>query len=71
MAIKEELNTLLTKKMDRKDFLKHIGIGVVAVTGLSAFLKALAPAPKKAAVQQTNASQYGYGGSVYGGTKNS
>lgn len=69
MAIKEELNNLLTKKMDRKDFLKHVGIAVVAVTGLSAIIKTLAPVQtKQPSVARSNSS--GYGSSAYGGTKN-
>lgn len=58
-------NTLLQKEMDRKDFLKHIGIGVIALTGLSAVLKTLIQQP----TATNSVSQAGYGGSAYGGTK--
>ena len=56
---------LLQKEMDRKDFLKHVGIGVIALTGLSAVLKTLIQQP----TASKSASQAGYGGSAYGGTK--
>lgn len=63
--LKIDTATLLQKEMDRKDFLKHIGIGIIALSGLSAVLRTL--------VQQPTASksvqQVGYGGSAYGGTK--
>ncbi|OGL22324.1 hypothetical protein A2707_03285 [Candidatus Saccharibacteria bacterium RIFCSPHIGHO2_01_FULL_45_15] len=71
---KNELNTLLTKKMDRKDFLKHVGVGVVAAVGLSSILKAVsstgAPATSNSSAN-TNSSSLGYGSSAYGGTKQS
>ncbi len=63
--MKQELDTLLNKKMDRKDFLKHVAIAVVALTGVGALLKTLAPAPKQAPAVSHN----GYGASVYGGQK--
>ena len=56
---------LLQKEMDRKDFLKHVGIGVIALTGLSAVLKTLIQQP----TASKSASQAGYGGSAYGGVK--
>lgn len=70
---KNELNTLLAKKMDRKDFLKHVGIGVVAAVGLSSIIKAVSTSGAPAAISssQSNASSLGYGGSAYGGTKQS
>lgn len=66
MAIKTELNTLLSQKMDRKDFLRNVGIGLVAITGLTTLLRTLAPTT----VQQQERSSMGYGSSAYGGVKN-
>lgn len=60
--VKLDIAQLLDKEMDRKDFLKHVGIGIVALTGFSAVLKALS--------QQTTSGSpkyAGYGGSSYGG----
>ncbi len=68
MAIKQQINTLLTKKMDRRDFFKHVGVGIVAVSGVSAIVKTLGTVttigeqPKQKAV-----AMRGYGSSVYGG----
>lgn len=58
--MKNELNALLEKEMDRREFLRHVGIGLVALTGVSGLLKALngASTPRRSA---------GYGASVYGG----
>lgn len=63
MAIKTEIDALLGQKMDRKDFLRNVGIGLVAVTGLTTILRTLAPA------QRSQQATMGYGGSAYGGAK--
>lgn len=71
--MKSEFANLLAKKMDRKDFLKHVGVGIVALTGVSAMLKVMSPlggspsAPQ--ALQSSQSTSYGYGSSVYGGNK--
>jgi hypothetical protein len=64
MAIKTQVSAILNKKMDRQDFIKHVAIGVVALTGAGAALKLLAPSDK-----QQKTSVGGYGGSSYGGSK--
>lgn len=61
--MKDELNGLFQKKMDRLTFLKHVGVGFVALTGFSALIKTmgnLGGAPRQTA-------SVGYGSSVYGG----
>ncbi|MCA9327776.1 hypothetical protein KDA14_04580 [Candidatus Saccharibacteria bacterium] len=62
MAIKEQVNVLLNKKMDRQEFVKHVAIGLVAMTGASSVLRSLTPKHKSAG------SAYGYGASAYGGS---
>jgi len=62
MAIKSQVNALLSKKMDRQDFIKHVAIGVVALSGAGTALRLLAP-------KQTKSVDNGYGGSAYGGAK--
>ena len=47
--------------MDRKNFLKHVGIGVLALTGFTGVVKLL---------QGNQLQNSGYGSSVYGGPKN-
>ncbi len=63
MAIKAQVNAILNKKMDRQDFIKHVAVGVVALTGAGTALRLLNQKP--AAGQ----SSVGYGGSAYGGEK--
>lgn len=71
------LNTLLQKEMDRKDFLKHVVVGVVAMTGATTIFKTLAPSLSGGQTSgfgsTTNqaAANYSYGASVYGGSANS
>lgn len=60
--MKNELDSLLQKEMDRKDFLKHVGVGFAAITGVAVVLKTLNGFGSK---QQAS----GYGSSAYGGNK--
>jgi hypothetical protein len=64
MIYKQQVTAILNKKMDRKDFIKNVAIGMVALTGAGAVLRLLAPA-------QSQQSQTGYGGSAYGGSRDS
>lgn len=59
--MKKDLQQLLEKQVDRKDFLKHLGFGVVALTGVTALTKSMNGfgGPR----QQTS----GFGAGVYGG----
>ena len=59
MNPQKQVNELLQKRMDRKAFLKHVGIGVLAMTGLTGALKLL---------QGGHKSTKGYGDNAYGGT---
>lgn len=61
--MKNEIDSLLQKEMDRKDFLKHVGLGFVALTGIAALIKTLN------GVGQPNRQSAGYGSSTYGGSK--
>ena len=58
--MKKDLQALLDKEVDRKDFLKHVGFGLVALTGATALTRSLTSLGTKT---QTN----GYGVSAYGG----
>jgi hypothetical protein len=62
MYIKTQLNEILSKKMDREDFLKNITIGIVALTGFRATLHLLSQQQPKIKMDDI-----GYGGSAYGG----
>lgn len=62
--IKQQLNTILQKEMDRKSFLKHIGIAAIAVMGVPAVLKSFDSLGGGKSAERTVA---GYGSSAYGG----
>jgi hypothetical protein len=63
--IKQSIARILSIELDRKDFLKAVGIGLVAATGVTQVVNSV--------VKQTSSSpakpsaNYGYGASVYGG----
>lgn len=61
--IKQTIANLLDAEMERKDFLKMVGLGLVATTGVVQVLSALSQQPKKT----VSAQSQGYGGSTYGG----
>lgn len=66
--IKAQVGQLLQKEMDRKDFLRHIGIAAAVVVGVPALMAALNrlhAGPVGGAVD----SRAGYGSSPYGGDK--
>ncbi len=61
--MKSDLNNLLTKEMDRTDFLKHVGIALVALTGASAIIKALTNIGSQGSVSNS------FGSGTYGGNR--
>jgi len=60
--MKKDLQQLLEKQVDRKDFLKHVGFGVIALTGVTALTRSLTGFGVK---QQTA----GFGAGTYGGNR--
>lgn len=62
--IKNNIAQLLETEMERKDFLKLVGFGVVAATGITQVLKAMTQQTPAAKV---TSSAQGYGGASYGG----
>lgn len=66
--MQKHLDEILQKRMDRKDFLKHIALGVAVMTGAAGVVKLLKPQEQQQG-QGTAHSQVsaGYGASVYGG----
>lgn len=64
MNLQSDVQTLLQKKMDRREFIKHVGIGFAALVGVSAVLRTMS------SMSGNKAQSVGYGASVYGGTKN-
>lgn len=67
--MKAQLNTILNKEMDRKDFLRHVGVAVMMFAGGGAIMQAIGslqtggrtPAPA------SRPASYGYGSTPYGG----
>jgi hypothetical protein len=63
-TIKNDIQILLDKQVDRKDFLKHVGFGVVALTGIATLTRSL----NGFGLKQQSA---GFGAGTYGGQKKS
>lgn len=68
--LKQAFDQLLESEMDRKDFLKSMGIAAVALTGAAVVLRSLTPAISTKKVTNSATAQkisMGYGSSPYGG----
>jgi hypothetical protein len=68
--MQKRFDEILQKRMDRKDFLKHVGIGVAVMTGAAGLVKMLNPQEQAPAQQTANThsrQSLGYGASAYGG----
>lgn len=63
MQVQDEIQKLMQKDMDRKDFLKHVGVGFAAIAGVSALMKTLTSLNGS-----DKSAQLGYGSGAYGGT---
>lgn len=66
--MKDELDSLLQKEMDRKDFLRLVGISFVAMTGVVSALKTLNGLSSGASASSPKQAD-GYGSSAYGGSR--
>ena len=64
--IKTQVGQLLQKEMDRKDFLRHVGVAVVVIAGVPTLLSAL-NRMQGGAQQKASSQSLGYGASAYGG----
>lgn len=64
MVIKTQLQTLLNKKMDRQDFLKHAAVGVIAIASAGTVSRLLSVQSQKPA-----STDFSYGNSAYGGNQ--
>ncbi|HXH26297.1 MAG TPA: hypothetical protein VNG90_00210 [Candidatus Acidoferrum sp.] len=64
----ERINELLSRKMDRKEFLRHVGYGTAMLFGLGTVLK-LVSSPSRPSNLQAGATSAkpGYGNGAYGG----
>lgn len=64
--IKQSISRILAVELDRKDFLKALGIGVVAATGVTAAVSTVVKHTNPTAGSGRNAS-FNYGEAAYGG----
>ena len=64
-AMNKQLQKILTKKMDRKEFLIYLGVFFLAVSGISALLKNLAKLKPTGKVATANGSS-AFGSRAYG-----
>lgn len=61
MNIKKSVDAMLNQEMSRREFLAHLGIVALAVTGITNVLKTITKEPRGETRQGA-----GYGGSAYG-----
>ncbi len=68
MARKNPIDTLLNKKMSRKDFLAHMGLAAAGVVGVSSAMKNISALGKKKSSpkRQPDSNPHGFGGGKYG-----
>lgn len=62
----KHIDEIMQKRMDRKDFLKHVGMGVAIITGTAGVVKFFKPGNGSVSKQAQPVS-LGYGASAYGG----
>lgn len=68
--MQKEIDEMLQKRMDRKDFLKHVAMGVAVITGTAGVVKLMKPGSGQNSAETSNQQvNTGYGASVYGGTQ--
>lgn len=65
--MQKQLDEIFQKRMDRKDFLKHVGMGVAIITGTAGLVKLFQPQSQKVAEQKKH-QMLGYGAAAYGGS---
>lgn len=63
--IQNNLQKLFQKNMDRKEFIAHVGAGLLTVTGMTGLLKHLVEYGGNSNRQVSD----GYGSSSYGGSR--
>jgi hypothetical protein len=63
--IKQSIARILSIELDRKDFLKAVGIGLVAATGVTQVVNSVVKQTSSAPTKQP--INFSYGASVYGG----
>lgn len=74
--MRDQVAGLLTKEMDRKEFMRFIGVGAILVLGGGVIMNALSSLNSgtslkgvKSVGAASPSSSYGYGSSPYGGVR--
>lgn len=67
--IKQSIARIMAIELDRKDFLKAVGIGLVAATGVTQVVSSVVK--QTSTVTGNQKVSFGYGDSVYGGRSTS
>lgn len=65
--LQKPVDQLLSKEMDRKQFLAHVGAGALTIMGVSGLIKGLVNYSGRS--HHLSSGSGGYGGSSYGGKK--
>jgi hypothetical protein len=63
----KQIDELLQKRMDRKDFLKHVAMGVAIITGTAGIVKFFRGGDNQPNGNSAQTANLGYGASAYGG----
>ncbi len=63
--MKNDVEKLLQKEMDRKGFIKHVAVGFAAIVGITTVVKTLS------SMAGNKNQTVGYGSNSYGGTPSS
>lgn len=64
--LKQNIGNLLSTEIDRKGFIKHVGLVIVALVGVGTVVEALIGSKSGINVGQKGSS-FGYGDMTYGG----
>ncbi|HUC20999.1 MAG TPA: hypothetical protein VMR98_05935 [Candidatus Polarisedimenticolaceae bacterium] len=59
---KQQIDALMSKNMDRREFFSYVGAAMIAVVGLSSIIKALTGSNSPSDAKDS------YGGGAYGGS---
>lgn len=62
MTLQTDIQALMQKKMDRRDFLKHVGIGFVAILGITTILRTMSSLGNNGQKHSVGYSSGAYGG---------
>lgn len=65
--MKDHIENILNREMTRKEFLQHVGSGMLVLFGITSLIKAITGQSNKGTIKQQGAA---YGSSVYGGIEN-